>query len=73
VSATRKPESANELRQADFSVAHPVAHESGNQAESGIPEPTVIDPDVAAVNAAWPTLPAVICTGIVAMVKSAGV
>jgi hypothetical protein len=62
----------NELRHGDFSVAHHVAHESGKSAVSSAVEPAAIDPDLASINAAWPTLPAAIRTGIMAMVKAVG-
>jgi hypothetical protein len=40
------------LRQADFSVAHPVAREGEKSTVSGIGEPAAIDSDLATVNAA---------------------
>jgi hypothetical protein len=42
-------------------------------AESGalVPEPAAIDPDLAAVVDAWPTLPAAIKAGILAMIGAA--
>jgi hypothetical protein len=57
------------LRQGDFSVAHPVAHESRKAADSGAREPAAIDPDLAVIIAAWPTLPVAIRRAMVALVK----
>ena len=72
VSATQNERANNDLRRADFSVAHPVAHELGISTVVSAAEPSKIDPDLAVVNAAWPTLPTAIRAGIVAMIEAAG-
>jgi hypothetical protein len=57
------------LRQGGFSVAQPVAHESRIAADSGARESAAIDPDLAVIIAAWPTLPVAIRRAMVALVK----
>ncbi len=66
------PQQDAELRHGGFSVAQPVAHESRKAADSGAVESVAIDSDLAAIVASWPTLPAAIRAGILAMVKAAG-
>jgi hypothetical protein len=61
-----------ELRHGGFSVAQPVAQETGIPARCDTAEPTLIDSDLATISAAGPTLPAAIRAGIVAMVKAVG-
>jgi hypothetical protein len=63
------------LRQGENPVAFPVAVGSRKTAAKAAPKPRSaepdVDPDLAAVNAAWPTLPEAIRAGILAMVRAA--
>jgi hypothetical protein len=70
--AGHNPQQDAELRHGGFSVALPVAHESGKTVPFNAPEPVAIDADLAAIVSAWPTLPAAFRAGILAMVKAAG-
>jgi hypothetical protein len=67
-----KSQTESELRQGGFSVAQPVAQETGKSTISSTRELAAIDPDLAAILNAWPTLPVAIRAGVLAMVKAGG-